>query len=556
MARQIVLLCGDSSSVSEALMDRSVCTAQYNAPVSRPSNMPEISNLEVMGLVFSKGQFNSQNCVYVKPYTGLGAYTFDIYYNKCGTKPDLNGKFYENTIIVQYDNELIEVWDEAKRLRCEWYNDYEKTATKPPVVIADLEVIELNFRGDNVDCWMEIQDGKGPWASPVTGIVPLGSTLTMVVAINDPNAEFDMRVKECEASDGKGRPIYLSDQDGCVLRPKMISKFMKLRSNDGRSTVITYAHFHAFKFPDSMYVHLKCKVEICRYGCPDHCQKAVAGGYASPSAPLVAAGSNYDPVVSNSVEESQPAAEPRKPVVVQAKLEEEYQAAPGGGGHTIRGIPLPLPPRDGINRMDMPADLPPLPAHYQPVLIAPSTHDVIGKPQAIPVPFNTDGRHAEAASRSAAADTPAEAVRTSDAGLGGVDRSEFPWGPRKLKIRRRRFVVDEPAAKSADIGVASTLEVISENDLQFEPTYEDNQRVTIFQGQIRDDIVYGICLPAAGFSALFVLLAMCAVISVLVAGFLCHHRQVQKDSSRQPAAVPLRDWNMVGFIRQRFQPAH
>ena len=36
---------------------------------------------------------------------------------------------------------------------------------------------------------MEIQDGKGPWASPVTGIVPIGSTLTMVVAINDPNGE-------------------------------------------------------------------------------------------------------------------------------------------------------------------------------------------------------------------------------------------------------------------------------------------------------------------------------------------------------------------------------
>lgn len=40
-----------------------------------------------------------------------------------------------------------QVWDEAKRLRCEWYNDYEKTASKPPMVIADLEVVELNFRG-------------------------------------------------------------------------------------------------------------------------------------------------------------------------------------------------------------------------------------------------------------------------------------------------------------------------------------------------------------------------------------------------------------------------
>lgn len=41
------------------------------------------------------------------------------------------------------------------------------------------------FAGDNVDCWMEIQHGKGPWAPPVSGIVPLGSTLTLVVAIND-----------------------------------------------------------------------------------------------------------------------------------------------------------------------------------------------------------------------------------------------------------------------------------------------------------------------------------------------------------------------------------
>ena len=39
--------------------------------------------------------------------------------------------------------------------------------------------------GDNVDCWMGIQQGKGPWASPVTGIVPLGTTLTMVVGIDD-----------------------------------------------------------------------------------------------------------------------------------------------------------------------------------------------------------------------------------------------------------------------------------------------------------------------------------------------------------------------------------
>lgn len=51
-------------------------------------------------------------------------------------------------VVVQYDKDLLEVWDEAKRLRCEWFNDYEKTASKPPMVIADLDVIQLDFRGE------------------------------------------------------------------------------------------------------------------------------------------------------------------------------------------------------------------------------------------------------------------------------------------------------------------------------------------------------------------------------------------------------------------------
>ena len=53
---------------------------------------------------------------------------------------------------LQYDKDLIEVWDEAKRLRCEWYNDYEKGVTKPPIRVSDLEVVELNFRGKTNLC--------------------------------------------------------------------------------------------------------------------------------------------------------------------------------------------------------------------------------------------------------------------------------------------------------------------------------------------------------------------------------------------------------------------
>lgn len=89
-----------------------------------------------------------------------------------------------------------------------------------------------------------------------------------------------MRVKSCVASDGAGHIIQLSDEHGCVLRPKMISRFLKARINDERASVITYAFFHAFKFPDALSVHIKCKVEICRHGCLDHCQ--LGGG--DPSA--------------------------------------------------------------------------------------------------------------------------------------------------------------------------------------------------------------------------------------------------------------------------------
>lgn len=85
-----------------------------------------------------------------------------------------------------------------------------------------------------------------------------------------------MRVKSCAASDGGGHIIQLSDEHGCVLRPKMISRFLKAKIADERASVITYAFFHAFKFPDALSVHIKCKVEICRHGCLDHCQQADA----------------------------------------------------------------------------------------------------------------------------------------------------------------------------------------------------------------------------------------------------------------------------------------
>ena len=43
-----------------------------------------------------------------------------------------------------------------------------------------LNAVTANFLGDNLQCWMQIQSGKGPWSSEVSGIVKIGQTMTMV----------------------------------------------------------------------------------------------------------------------------------------------------------------------------------------------------------------------------------------------------------------------------------------------------------------------------------------------------------------------------------------
>jgi hypothetical protein len=607
--------------------------------VERPTDMANIESLDVMcgkthmevqitfdrpynGIIFSKGAVDQYNCIYVKPQTGAKAYSFNIMYDQCGTKPDMNGKFYENNIVIQYDKDLIEVWDEAKRLRCEWYNDYEKGITKPPIRVSDLEVVELNFRGDNVDCWMEIQHGKGPWANPVSGIVPLGTTLTMVIGINDKQGEFDMRVKSCSANADNSQPIQLSDEHGCVLRPKMISKFMKIAGADTRASVVTYAFFHAFKFPDSMAVNIKCKVEICRYGCPDHCQKP--NSYqareqevsSSINIPQYRPGPRYeaqkatadsrvdtDTELSNEIPEvgtgqtlvaAQDLPVPQRLVqydVVQHQAVKEQHPYQNSAAHIVKS--LPPPSRKLPHYM-------PNPDNHPPKMRPPNLRETDKKSHTtphffglklpkFPFPWNSDQQNngirveSQVSSismgvtppvRPRSASVPVSRTKNGNgeqpqvfpSGFNKNARpvepieplensadSQFPYGPRGLKFDKRS--VRQRRDLSEEMGVHSGYQVISEVDLAFKPSFEDGIGVTVFQGRIMpEEIVYGVCLPATGFSALFVLVSLLTVISVLVSGFVCYHRQLQKvaeEGAPSPAGdIPLqRDWGVATLLR-------
>ena len=96
-------------------------------------------------------------------------------------------------------------------------------------------------------------------------------------------------------------------------------------------------------------------------------------------------------------------------------------------------------------------------------------------------------------------------------------------GPRGLKFTKREAEEDilsrSRRGLNDELGVGSGYQVISEVDLSFKPSFEDGVGVTVFQGKIiPEEIVYGVCLPATGFSVLFVLLSLLTVISVLVSG--------------------------------------
>jgi hypothetical protein len=88
---------------------------------------------------------------------------------------DSDGGYIENVIIIQNDPLVQEVWDAARAIRCEWRSNYKKTVSSKER-IALTEVQTMRFAGDDIEVWMEIQAGKGPWADPVSNIVPIGAS--------------------------------------------------------------------------------------------------------------------------------------------------------------------------------------------------------------------------------------------------------------------------------------------------------------------------------------------------------------------------------------------
>lgn len=111
-------------------------------PLSAPNDSPQIKNLQVQcekthmrvniefdrpfyGMIFSKGYYSDGHCVHMKPGSGHLSATFEIFLNSCGmtssanhnaqqfNAPTPSGSYVENTIIIQYDPYVQEVWDQV-----------------------------------------------------------------------------------------------------------------------------------------------------------------------------------------------------------------------------------------------------------------------------------------------------------------------------------------------------------------------------------------------------------------------------------------------------------
>lgn len=77
------------------------------------------------GMIFSKGFYSDGHCVHMKPGAGHLSATFEIFLNSCGMSSSANhnanqygaptpsGSYVENTIIIQYDPYVQEVWDQV-----------------------------------------------------------------------------------------------------------------------------------------------------------------------------------------------------------------------------------------------------------------------------------------------------------------------------------------------------------------------------------------------------------------------------------------------------------
>lgn len=109
-----------------------------------------------------QGHYRNPDCRYVRINGGQAAYEFTVQHDRCGTTFTDNfgttgGQAYlENTLIIQMEAGIQEVWDAARRIRCLWNGLFQKTVSSG-LNVDMLDVVSITYSGDAVDTYMDIQ---------------------------------------------------------------------------------------------------------------------------------------------------------------------------------------------------------------------------------------------------------------------------------------------------------------------------------------------------------------------------------------------------------------
>lgn len=512
---------------------------------SQPTNMAQIKDLQVQcekdlmrvrvvfdrpfyGMVFSKGFYSNINCVHVPSGLGQTQATFDIAMGQCGMStggnsdsygtPTPQGSYIENTVIVQYDPLLQEVWDQARKIRCTWYDFYEKAVTFKPYQVDMLDPVTANFLGDNLRCWMQVQVGKGPYASEVSGIVKIGQTMTMVLGVKDDENKFDMMVRNCVAHDGQRAPIQLVDEKGCVVREKIMSPFKKVKNFDSTANVLSYAYFQAFKFPDSMNVHFQCVVQVCRSSCPEpQCGGAPNNNVDSYGAPAAA------PVSIDSY--GSPAAPPRNAINPRNPGgQSQYQSGSNRRVTVVRPDAGPVPQNIPLTQDKI---LIPQPGYSNfNKRMGVDTNTLGGKPRSLE--FNEGEEVAQALKQEDEKVEEGNSVEENerDRKKRALEDVTDANGNRVLQVYRRvrrdaetgEEAEDETEddVEQADIETQeSVIRVVSPTDVQFQLDTEDKEEVVINMTSPE-----ALCLDTAAFVGVTISFLMLLVIAFITIVFL------------------------------------
>lgn len=229
-------------------------------------------NRQFDGVIYSKGFYNMPECRYVNEKSGQKEYSINLKLDTCGTKFinafDTEGQSYlENVLVLQNEPGIQEVWDTVRAVRCLWEGNLKETLSVA-LSVGMLTQEIVTFSGDTAMAKLDVQLGRGPFGEPADGLVKIGEPMTLVVSVTgDPG--FDLQVKDCRATDSTGENVVpLTDNDGCVLKPKLFGAFQKTRSTgDTGASIIAYAYFNAFKFPDVMDLMIECNIELCKTDC-------------------------------------------------------------------------------------------------------------------------------------------------------------------------------------------------------------------------------------------------------------------------------------------------